>query len=344
MNVNRGFFGTGLALAGLYLSVACTSTTTGNEGNLDFSYTADDQITNFNKPIAVGAKLELRIHETGTRREVEVTDASTDDLEVLEVETYSSNRVILVGKGEGSALVEVSAETPSGEVVSDSVNMLAAVPDILELRHSCTNGADEAKYFVDTDGVLISYDFKKSNGQDVIGYGYFPIEVTGDAQLTLNQTSTDQANFRFDIGSTPGAATIASTIDDTTLNLDVVTIADVDGIDSNPASDFQLMVGETEYYHFWPTVGGVRVCQSEAPLEAATTTSNVCNVRVGEPADPDSSDFLDITGWIAVEGLEFGNCQFSVTYPGANGGEGVTVAFTAEVGDFPDDDTNASTM
>jgi hypothetical protein len=48
-----------LAGAALLLTVACQSTLTGNEGNFQFSYDADDWITDFNKPIAVGAYLDI---------------------------------------------------------------------------------------------------------------------------------------------------------------------------------------------------------------------------------------------------------------------------------------------
>lgn len=338
MNWNRSkaIFGTGLALAGLYFAIGCTSTTTGNEGNLDFSYTADDDIRNFNKPIAIGAKLELKVLETGTRLTVEVEDAMSDDNDVIGVETFSSNRIILQGAGDGSALIEVTAKVPGGESLSDSVNMLAAKPDVLELRHSCTGNDEPASYLTGTDGALISFDMKRANGQNVIGYGYFPIEVEGD--LALNETTTDQANFHFDIGTTPGRATISSTIDESSIQLNIIEPGDIDGIESNPTSDLEVRAGETEYYHFWPTTGGERICQSEEQIEAETSTPEICNVRAAAPVDPDSAGAFDITGWVSVEGLEFGNCEFTVTYPNANGGEGVSNEFTAAVGDFPEPD------
>lgn len=334
---SKVLFGSSLAVAGLYLFIGCTSTTTGNEGNLDFSYTADDDVTNFNKPIAVGAKLELKVLETGSRLPVEVIDAMSDDTDVLDVETFSSNRVILVGAGDGSAAIEVSAEKQDGEVVTDSVNMLSAVPDVLKLGHTCTAGDALAKYFVDTEDVHISFDMEKENGQPVIGYGYFPIEVTGDAELDLDRGSTDQANFHFNVGQSVGTATIQSTVDDTTLDVEVVLPGDVDAIESNPTSDFQLHVGETEFYHFWPTVQGVRVCQSHEEVQAESSTPSICAVSAVAPPEDDetASGLLGVTGWVKIEGKEFGTCQFTVTYPNANTGQGVTQEFEAEVGEFP---------
>ena len=49
-------------------SVACTSTITGEEGNLKFSYYSSDDAGNFNKPLAIGAKVE--VVEVGWRMSV----------------------------------------------------------------------------------------------------------------------------------------------------------------------------------------------------------------------------------------------------------------------------------
>ena len=333
--MRRVIFGSGLAAVGLYFSVACTSTITGNEGNLDFSYTADDQVTNFNKPIAVGAKLELKVLETGTRAEVDVQEASTDDPSVLEVETFSSNRVILVGRGEGEALVEVSARVPNGEVLSDSVNMLAAVPEVLKLRHSCTVEGVSAKYLANTKEVHVGYDMEKANGQAVIGYGYFPIEVAPEGLVTLDETSTNQANFLFDIGADPGVVTISSTIDDAMLELDIVTEAAIDGI-AGPVDPVEVRVDSTSYVNVHPTVGDDPVCASNAAMTAESKTPDICTVTAVAPLDAEEEGILGRTGAVAVEGKAFGNCTFSVTYTNAADGAGVTQDFEASVGDFPE--------
>lgn len=331
MDTQKLLYGTAIAAVGLYFAIGCTSTTTGNEGNLDFSYTADDDVTNFNKPIAVGAKLELKVLETGSRREVEVTEASTGDPDVLDINQFSSNRVIVAALGEGSTTIEVTATTPDGASVSDSVNMLGAVPDVLTLRHTCVNAGEEAAYLVNTDGVRIDFEMEKDNGQPVIGYGYFPIEVAGDAELELNRATTDQAFFHFDIGAIVGPVSINSTIDDTSLSFGVFEPAAIDGIESTATADFALNVGETEFIHFFPMIAGTRVCQSEATVEAETSTPDICTVTAAAPADPDSSEFLDTTGYVQIEGKALGNCEFTVTYPDGMEGAGASEPFTAEV-------------
>lgn len=330
------WFGFGVAATGLYLAIACTSTTTGNEGNLDFSYFADDDIRNFNKPIAVGAKLELRVKQTGTGADVTLKDALSDDNGVLSIETFTGNRLVLVGEGEGGATIEVSAQVLNGEVVTDSVNMLSAVPDVLELRHSC---GQDANYFVDTEEILIGYDFKKSNGQDVIGFGYFPIELTGDATVTLDTTSADQAAFHFAVGSMPGTATIESTIDDTKLALGIVLPSEVDGLEVGGGTQLAVQAGSSRYIRVYPTVGGDRVCQSKIELTASSDTPDICDVRAIPPIQTDDGTIGAFDNLI-VEGKALGECVYTVTFPPGLDGAGVSSNFSIDVQQLvtPDED------
>ena len=60
------------ALAAVTISSLCCahcglieSTTTGELGNLSFSYDAKDELFNFNKPIALGAKLRITVRDAG---------------------------------------------------------------------------------------------------------------------------------------------------------------------------------------------------------------------------------------------------------------------------------------
>ena len=332
--LHRTPFGVTLAAVGFYLAIGCTSTTTGNEGNLDFSYTADDDIKNFNKPIAAGASLELRIAETDTRTKVDVDDASTSDVAIMRVASFNDDRVIVEGVSDGNVLVEVTARTQSGDLLTDSVNMRVATAAGTLLSHTCEGGSEVGKYFADTDGVLIGYELFDDSNNAVIGYGFHPFEVSGDAELTLREDVTDQAFMWFDIGSATGPATIASTIDDVRLAMEIITPGDIDDI-GGPQT-IEVRAGETAYAHFWPTHDGTRVCQSEAEVQAASATPDICEVRATMPVDEESDSFLDITGTVAIEGVAFGTCEFTVTYPDGMGGTGVTKSFTAAVGDFPE--------
>ncbi len=84
--------GVALAITGALL-VSCSSLTTGNEGNLTFAYIADEDLLDFNKPIAVGALLDLRVTEVGSQRAVEITSVTSGDTSVLEVVSFEGATV-----------------------------------------------------------------------------------------------------------------------------------------------------------------------------------------------------------------------------------------------------------
>jgi len=196
-----------LALLTFVLMPACKSVLTGNEGNLEFTYPADDRVADFNKPIAVGAKLELEVRDAGSRKAVSLTSASTEDDSVLRVVSFSGSKLILEGVSSGGTLVLVEANTTGG-ALGDSVNMLARVPEVMKLANTCVTEAS-AQYLTGQD-IIIPYDFEMSNGQPVIGFGYFPITLEPATGMTLDTTSVDQQWFHFTTGATAQNVTLST--------------------------------------------------------------------------------------------------------------------------------------
>lgn len=321
----------GAVLAGGWIATGCSSRITGNSGNLEFSYTTDDLTSDFNKPIAVGAKLELKVQTAGDRQPVSISDVFTDE-EVLLVDSFSGDNFILVGNGEGNSLVEVLADGPEGEV-EDSVNMRAAVPEVLKLSHTCT-GNELGLYPVGKSDVLVPFDMELSDGTQVIGYGYYPVELQ-EGLGTLQANSTDQANLRLDLGATPGDYTLSSTVDDTSLTIRLIEESQITGASVNDDSpNFRVIEGETNFIYVWPAVGEDIVCQAQADMTVQSLTPEICDVRNNEtPEDP--GQFVNSEGFVAIEGLAAGECQFDVTFPNGNDGAGATTMFTAQIGTFP---------
>ena len=83
--------------------VGCTSKITGNEGNFEFSYPADDRVADFNNPIAVGAYLDLEVRDVGYQQPVTLSAASTDDESVLMVESFQAHELLQVAYLAGEA-------------------------------------------------------------------------------------------------------------------------------------------------------------------------------------------------------------------------------------------------
>lgn len=319
----------------LLLLTGCQSSLTGNEGNLLFSYTADDQVGDFNKPVGVGASLEIRVVTAGTAQPVSLKSVVSSDPSVLAVESVSTTSFIVQGVADGTALIEVEADGLDG-LVTDSVNLLAAAPEVVKLYHSCDPLVRTAVYQTGA-AVLVPFDLEKSNGQAVIGYGLHPVEITPPAGAVLDETSKDQANLHLTLGATAGEVTIASAIDDETLTMNVVEAGAIDGATFNTLStdgtDVIVFEGETRFAHVFPTVGQDRVCQATATMTVISKTPELCLVSVTENLEDTTA--VNESLWVKIEGVAFGECLFDVTFPDGAAGAGATSELKVSVAKKP---------
>lgn len=319
-----------LALA--VFTTACQSQITGNEGNLVFSYTADDVVSDFNKPIAVGAKLDLRVREAGTNLPATINSAISDDGDVLAVGSFSSNQLTLEAKGEGNVLIEVEAAVAGKDAVTDSVNMRAAEATRHELRHTC---ADASVYIANSTDVFVFYDLFTANNEPAIGYGLFPLTLEPSTGATLDQTSTSQFAYSMDLGD-PGTLTLTSTIDDSTLTLNLVAKGDVDGAQLSPVSaSTAILVNQNAFVSVSPTVGGERVCQAKMGMTVESLTPEICTVAVPGAVDDELKESLYESLFVRIDGLALGTCEFEVTLPDGANGAGATATLSVPIGQAP---------
>jgi len=317
-----------LALLTFVLMPACKSVLTGNEGNLEFTYPADDRVADFNKPIAVGAKLELEVRDAGSRKAVSLTSASTEDDSVLRVVSFSGSKLILEGVSSGGTLVLVEANTTGG-ALGDSVNMLARVPEVMKLANTCVTEAS-AQYLTGQD-IIIPYDFEMSNGQPVIGFGYFPITLEPATGMTLDTTSVDQQWFHFTTGATAQNVTLSNSIDSTTLTLELVEVGSVDGGMLQLDSLLPAEVGKKRAPYVLPTANGRPICQAQTDYSVVTDSPEVCTVTAIVAPDTADLGVAKEFGWLEVEGLTAGTCNFTVTYTEGAAGVGASSALAVPV-------------
>lgn len=319
-----------LALAVLVVLATggCRSRITGDEGNLAFSYATDDEVRDFNKPIAVGARLDVSVTSARGLRKAQVTGVTTSDLDVLRVVDTSGDAITLEGVSGGKADLQVNAIV-AGEELYDQITMTARVPEVLKLSHVCTSER-RALYLVDSD-VLVPYEFEMRNGQPVIGYGHFPITITPAGMLTLRTDSKNQAAFELRTGSSTGEVTIDSDIDDHAITLRLVEAGDVDGARlAGDAAARRIKAGRRGYVLVRPLVGEDEVCQAKVAMNVAGRTPEVCAASRVDTARED--DALGTTwGWVEINGQEPGTCEFDVTFPAARGGEGLTTRMVVEI-------------
>lgn len=314
---------TPLLLAALALT-GCTSSVTGNLGNFTFSYFADDDFLDFNKPVAVGAKVDLFVNEVGTNEPVTLTSAAFDDPAVLDVVSFGTNKVVVTGTGDGSALLQVEADTPSGENLPDEVNMLAATPEVMKLEHTCAPGVDKALYLIDQQ-IWVPYEFERANGQSIIGYGYYPAEIEGTS-IVFDEDASGMQWLRFDTAEV-GITSLSSPFDATRIEVEVIEEAQIDGAVKPIEFVWEdIDAGDTNAFYVLPAVGEDPICQANVSKTVVSDTPETCTIT-----DSQGDDAANEFGWFEVTGVAAGECLFTVTYPSGNGGEGASAQFSTMI-------------
>jgi len=319
------------------LSTACTSTVTGNEGNFRFSYVADEAFLDFNKPIAVGASLDVSVTAVGDDAPVVLSDARVADDTVLSATLAGGNVVTVTGLADGNTELEVKGAAAGQEDLSDSVNLRARVPDIHKLWHTCQNfnGVDASDYaYLAGQPVYIPFDFEvtvASGTEPVIGYGYYPVS-SSSPEAVLDTTHQGSQYMRYELGGA-GDVTLTSDIDGTTLPFKIITPAEIDGALQPIAFVLEdIDVGDRNPFYVLPSAAGRPVCQADITVEVASTSPSLCTVSLlADNAAGEASDAGKEYGWFQIEGLAAGMCTYTVTYPDGNAGAGATAEFSYEI-------------
>lgn len=319
-------------LAATALTTGCVSRLTGNEGNLVFSYVADDSVADFNKPIAIGARLDINVRAAGTNDLVSLESAISEDPTVLDVVAAAGSDMTIEGKGTGNTLLAVKAKLPDGSQVSDSVNLGARKPEKLRLWHHCSNDG-AAPYLVGNE-VLVPYEMEMANGQPVIGYGYWPVDLAPATAATINQTNKAQQHLWLELGNTAGKLTLTSQIDTTTLELDLVEPSAIDdALMDGGAAAKTAFAGTKHYVLIRPQTGGKTICQANTEITATSTTPDACTVSA-LTIERKGDGIVNAWGWIEIEGKKVAKCSFDVTYPKAADGKGITRTFEVDIVDL----------
>jgi hypothetical protein len=303
------------------LSLGCRSSVKGNEGNFRFSYWSGDWTSEFDKPVAVGAYLDLAVRGVGSLASVDLSEADFDDPSVLDVTSFSGEDITIQGIGEGVSLLQVEG-TLKGEILTDSVDMEATIPEVLEMSHTCTE-AEDAAYLIAHE-VVIGFEMAMSDSQTVIGYGYYPVELTATA-ATVSHDSTSLQWITFNTGDMTEDALLLSTIDESSLSIHIGSESDIDDIEEPiDWSDEEINVGDTNPFYVRPSLDNRVVCQGDVSVSVISDTPGVCEIEAYNKLTDDQHE----SGWFAIAGLAEGTCLYSVTYPGGAAGAGVSRQFS----------------
>ena len=326
MTITRHTITVTVAATAILLTSGCVSKQTGKQGNLVFGYVADDDSGDFNKPIAVGAKLDVYVRQKGNNKPVTITEATTDKPAVLEVTQFQPHFLTLHGKGAGSTEIAVKAQREDGEVVTDAIDMRAIVPEVLTMNHYCTTSNDA--YYLTDSTIFVPYELKMKDGENVIGYGYHPIDFQPVGQLVLHADGKHQQHFKLTTPKDAATITISSTIDATELVVSVRDEKDID--DARHEGAKTVLVNVKTPVLIRPLIGTKPVCQAKTSVAVVSKTPDVCAVKqlnTGRKGD----DATETWGWVEIDGKAFGTCTFEVTHLKANNQQGLTTSFDIKV-------------
>ncbi|MSQ83315.1 MAG: hypothetical protein EXR77_10590 [Myxococcales bacterium] len=331
--VNRSVFE--ILLAGCALAAvatSCQSSLTGNEGNLTFYYPTDDEI-DFNKPVAVGAKLELTVKTAGIpHASVTLTEVKPANPAVLAVKGTNSNVFTLEGIGDGNTAITVKATKADGSSTTDTINMMARKAEVIEVTHSCTSGP--IGHYLVGKQIFLPYDLKLNDGRAVIGFGYHPLKVAPETGLQLDQVNKAQWAYVYKTAALAGDVTLTSTLPaGKAWTLRLVDEGQIDGgkLEAGSGKTLGVVAGTSAIVLARPTVGGQPVCQPDTTFTVTTKTADICTVTASAVKLQGSKELVEAWSWISVAGKKLGVCEFEVVWPKANKGQGATVPLKVDI-------------
>lgn len=299
----------------------------GAADNLVFAYDGDDPPPSIETPIAVGSQIDLRVEDPWTGSPLAIDRASIGEEGVIAIVATDRDRVTLRGIGVGRAVLRVTANR-DGESISDSIELAAAEASRVELGTGCAGG--EEGVYLASSRIAIPYELVGADGAPRIGYGP-PLEIAPPSSLVLvGARSTQYLMLR--TGSDASRVAITSSIGGARLDLEIVEEASIAGAHLRlEAGGEHVPLGTTRFALLQPYLEDHRVlCQGTLATETFDRSPQIC--RVVPVRDLRADREIGRTyGWLQITGAAPGSCRFTVRYPNAAGGRGLSLPFRLEV-------------
>lgn len=325
-----------LTITSLLTLSACTASTPGQEEQLEFSYTSNSP--SFDRLLAVGAKLDLSVSDL-ERSDVVIERVQSDDEEVLKASIGPDNKVIVEATGEGRAKLTIRASTNNFErSLTDTVEIVTRVPQVVKVSHSCEGMSEDISldegYYLKGQTIELPYKVQLKDGQNLIGYGYNPIEFDN---TTTKLASVDfvSAKLKVELGDVAGKVKLTSPFDPSLLQiLNIVEAAQIDG--AHLELQEPVSTAESSFAIVRPALAGIPLCKTSLTFTLTTLTPEICEVNTFNDLlaleSPDEDIILDGEfGWIDIKGKVVGDCKFTVNYPQGAEGAGVSAELSVAV-------------
>lgn len=318
-------------------ATACDPTIEGGEGNLVFTYDNGPVSVVDSTPLAKNASLDYTAKTAGENGQAVTFEAAeSSDSSVISV-TAANNAVTAEALEIGSSEISVVADGPDGKV-EDFFEAEVVEADGMEISHLCTEDDDEAAAYLPDQDVSLEYRLLNGN-RTAAGYGYYPVSVTPSGAATV-QDGTKMGFLNLTLPAGEQTAVLESDISDATFDVETIEESAIDGAKMWFENiNLPAIVDDTRLVFIFPTASGVlgltdpvTICQADNEMTVTSDTPDVCSAEVVTDYDFGGS-FLNPyeKRAIQLEGLTEGDCEYTVTFPNADGGNGYSEQFTTEV-------------
>lgn len=278
----------------------------GERGELIFSYVTADPDETFDRPIAQGAQLLMRVQGSDEERVTRISSLRASPSTTLSLEAVGADQFMVRGLNQGRATISLDALVSQEKSPrQDSISLEVAPTTRQRIEHLCTTQR-EAAYL---PGRVIELGFERWNGgRKLVGQGGCEV---GSQPALVEGVSCDEQLLKLQGIAQTGPVTITDRAGNNTVTVHIVS---PDLIDFAPVEQ-TLLVGRSEAItlealtQYWP------VCASMA-LDFDILTPDVCTAsgqttRFSVEHIPGQTD-------LTLRGQAPGDCIFRVSSPTLN--------------------------
>jgi len=182
-------------------------------------------------------RLTLKDHETfgSGKAGISLRDPRSNAVQIARIASFDADGVIAIeGVKAGDAKLTFSARV-DGDLREDHYDVRVARVKALQLA-GC---GPRAAVVRDTE-IAVSYRFNPDHAQRTLGLGVYPFAVEPSHALWLDEARSNLSSFVFHVSlNAPDELLIASTLrdDPSSLRLEVIDPAEIDGVATTPAAD-----------------------------------------------------------------------------------------------------------
>lgn len=302
----------------ILIATACatgcsTSKSNGTLGVLQFAYDSPNDSRTFNKPIATGAKLDMRVYGAGVGKpDAQIESVTSSDPSIISARQLEGNALELTATGSGDVKLTVNSLV-EGTVQSDHIWVSARPAVTSAITHACLEDDATGGFYLANSDAYLPLTLRAEDGRRLIGHGLFPVTISPPDMASLIVASRAQNQVALRLSAAPGPLRVQSTIDDAFAEVMVIEPGQVDGVELADISD-EVSPGAEGTFRAYPTIGENRVCHSGIGVTIVSTNKRICDV-VG---------YDTTTGDVTIAGRHSGVCRLSATFLNGNGGAGAT--------------------